>query len=159
MLTQAIHMMDQLIDLSGSPNRVTGFAATSGLRQIDTEDVAAAAMQGKCGAVGVLDATTTRFPTAREKIDIAAEFGSATLERQRLRVWLKDGQIIDVSEDDADTAVHPDYLAHRRLITDMLDAIELGQKPIADGAGSLDVDRLIEAIIRSNESGRTERVL
>ncbi len=158
MLTQAIHLMDQMVDLVGMPDEVTGFAATSRLRQIDTEDVVAGAMRWAGGAVGVMDATTARFPTTGESIDIAAEHGSALLERRRLRVWLRDGQTIDVSEDEADPAVAKDYLAHRRLISDMLDAIEQKREPIADGEASLDVHRLIAAFLRSSSSGTVEKL-
>jgi UDP-N-acetyl-2-amino-2-deoxyglucuronate dehydrogenase len=158
MLTQGIHMMDQLVDLAGCPQRVVGFAATSRLRRIDTEDAVGAALQWTGGAIGVLDATTTRFPTTGEKIDIAAEHGSATLERTRLRAWLKDGRTIDIAEDEADPAVQRDYLAHRRLIVDMLDAIEENRAPGAAGVACLNVHRLIEAILRSSVSGQAEVV-
>lgn len=158
MLTQGIHMMDQLVDLIGCPRRVTGFAATSSLRKIDTEDAVSAALQWRGGAIGVLDATTTRFPTSGEKIDIAAEHGSAALERKRLRVWLKDGRTIDVAEDEADPAVQRDYLAHRRLIEDMLDAMAENRPPGAEGAACLAVHRLIDAILLSSISGKVETV-
>jgi len=158
LLTQAIHVMDQLVALAGPVAAVCGFATTSSLRQIDTEDVVAAALRFPSGAIGVLDATTTSFPGSPERIDIAGRLGSATLERRQLRVWLRDGTVIDEQEDAADPAVQGDHLAHRRLIEDMVDAIERDRQPAANGRTSLVVHRLIEAVLRSAESGRFEPV-
>jgi predicted dehydrogenase len=156
MLTQAIHMMDQMVDLLGAPQSVTAFASTSKLRQIDTEDAVAAALRWTGGAIGVLDATTTRYPTTGEQLDIAAEQGTAVLERTRLRVWLKDGQMIDMSEDPNDPAVAGDYLAHRRLLEDMCEAIEQHRDPLANGEDSMKVHVLIDALLKSASTGQIE---
>jgi UDP-N-acetyl-2-amino-2-deoxyglucuronate dehydrogenase len=158
LLTQAIHVMDQLVALVGPVESVGAFAATSPLRRIDTEDVVAAALRFPSGAIGALDATTTSFPGSPERIDIAGRLGSATLERRQLRVCLRDGTVIDEQEDAMDPAVQGDHLAHRRLIEDMVEAIEQGREPGASGRDGLVVHRLIEAVIRSADSGRFERV-
>jgi predicted dehydrogenase len=142
----------------GPVESVGAFAATSPLRRIDTEDVVAAALRFPSGAIGTLDATTTSFPGSPERIDIAGRLGSATLERRQLRVWLRDGTVIDEQEDATDPAVQGDHLAHRRLIEDMVEAIEQGREPGASGRDGLVVHRLIEAVIRSADSGRFERV-
>ena len=149
LLSQAIHQMDQLVDLFGLPADVAGFHATSPLRAVDTEDVVAAALRWPGGALGTLDATTTAFPTIPERIDLAAEHGSALLERTRLRVSLQDGTTIDEAEDANDPAVAGDFLAHRRLIADMLDAVDGRRAPGASGQSSLLVHRLIDAVLRS----------
>jgi predicted dehydrogenase len=51
-----------------------------------------------------------------------------------------------------------DYLAHRRLIEDMLDALDTGRAPRTDGRGSLHVHRLVDALLRAASSGRVEPV-
>jgi UDP-N-acetyl-2-amino-2-deoxyglucuronate dehydrogenase len=158
LLSQAIHTMDQLVDLFGVPTEVCGFHATSQLRRIDTEDVVAGALRWSNGAVGTLDATTTSFPTIPERIDIAAEHGSATLERTRLRVWLRDGTTIDDEEDAASPAVIGDYLAHRRLIADLLDALDHNRQPSCSGESALGVHRLIDALMRPRAFATAERV-
>jgi len=147
LLTQAIHAMDQMVDLLGVPDSIAGFSSTSALRRIDTEDSVSAAMRWTGGAIGTLDATTTSFPGAGERIEISGTKGSALLERTRLRCWLQDGGTEDVQEDGTDPAVAGDYLAHRRLIDDMLDAIEQDRAPGADGVDALKVHRLIDALL------------
>lgn len=149
LLTQAIHAMDQLMALLGPPQDVKAFAATSPLRRIDTEDVVAAAMRWPSGTIGSLDATTTAFPGSGERIELACPNGSALLERKRLRVWLRDGTNLNAAEDEADPAVQGDYLAHRRLIEDVIAAIERDQEPAASGKNSLAVHRLIDSIMQS----------
>ncbi len=158
LLSQAIHTMDQLVMLLGIPEQVCGFHATSPLRTIDTEDVVAGALRWANGAIGTLDATTTAFPTVPERIDIAAEHGSALLERTRLRVRLRDGTTIDEQEDAELPEVAGDYLAHRRLLADMLDALETGRPPTSDGRTALAVHRLADALLRSGVSGMIERI-
>ena len=153
LLSQAIHTLDQLVDLFGLPADVAGFHATSPLRTLDTEDVVAAALRWPGGALGTLDATTTAFPSVPERIDVAAEHGSARLERTRLRVSLRDGTTLDEAENADDPAVAGDFLAHQRLIADMLDAVDGGRPPGASGRNSLPVHRLIDAVMRAGGAG------
>ena len=158
LLSQAIHTMDQLVDLFGLPSEVVGFAVDSKLRAIDTEDVVAAALRWRNGAVGTLDATTAAFPRQPERIDVACENGSAVLERTRLQAWLHDGTTLDVAEDPADAAVAADYLAHRRLIADVFDAIDGNRPSAVDGVSALGVHRLIDALLRSSNTGRVQAI-
>ena len=152
LLTQSIHVLDQLLDLAGPAAAVTGFCATSPGRGIDTEDVAVGAVRWPGGALGTIDCTTMSYPGTPDRIEIAGTAGSATLERYRLRAWFRDGTEIDEAETGGGDA-RPggrDYLAHRRVIADMLDAIETGRAPVADGRSALHVHRLIDGLLRSN---------
>lgn len=156
LLTQAIHALDQLLDLAGEPEAVCGFHATSPGRGIDTEDVAAGALRWANGAIGVLDCTTANYPGTPERIDIAGTEGSAVLERYRLRAALRDGTVIEAGET-GDAEAHPggrDHLAHRRIIVDMLDALDETRPPQVDGHAALPVHQLIDGLLRSG--GRAE---
>jgi len=62
LLTQAIHTLDLLLHLAGPVAQVAGFARTSPLRPIDTEDIASAALRFANGALGVVDATIVAEP-------------------------------------------------------------------------------------------------
>ncbi len=84
LLTQAIHSIDLLLHLAGPVASVTGFARTSGLRAIDTEDIAACALRFANGAIGAIDATTVARPGFPERIEIAGTRGSAVLAAERL---------------------------------------------------------------------------
>ena len=48
--------------------------------------------------------------------------------------------------------------AHRGVIADFLDALDEGREPAISGREALKVQLLIEALLRSAESGRAEEV-
>ena len=151
LLSQAIHTMDLLLHLVGPHKDVAGFAYTSPLRAIDTEDVAAAAIRFQCGAIGVLDATTVARPGYPERIEIAGTRGSAVLETLQLTVNLADRapEIVGSLQSGGGGAdpMAFDHGPHRAVITEMLDAIEQGRAPSNNVRSALHVQRLIEALL------------
>ena len=151
LLTQAIHSLDLLLHLAGPHKDVAGFAYTSPLRSIDTEDVAAAAIRFQSGAIGVLDATTVARPGYPERIEIAGTRGSAVLETMQLTVNLADrAPEIVGSVQSGGGGADPmafDHGPHRAVITEMLNAIEQKRAPSNNARSALHVQRLIEAVL------------
>lgn len=149
LLTQAIHTMDLLLHLVGPVGEVTGFARNSGLRAIDTEDVAAAAIRFDNGAIGVIDATSVARPGFPERIEIAGTKASAILIGNRLEWYAGDGppEVIDPGSGTGGGAdpMAFDHGPHRALIAEMLDAIAEGRAPSNDARSALHVQRLIES--------------
>lgn len=162
LLTQAIHTLDLLLHLAGPVAEVAGFARTSPLRAIDTEDIAAAALRFASGAIGAVDATTVAEPGFPERIEIAGTGGSALLvaERLELHVEGKPPEILDrgLSGGGGADPMAFDHGPHRAMIAEMLDAIEQGRAPMHDGATGLAVMRLIAAILQSSASGTVVRI-
>ncbi|HEV7263405.1 MAG TPA: Gfo/Idh/MocA family oxidoreductase [Falsiroseomonas sp.] len=157
LLTQAIHTLDLLLHLAGPVAQIGGFARTSSLRPIDTEDIAAAALRFASGAIGALDATTVAEPGFPERIEIAGTGGSAALVAERLELHVKDRpvEILDGSlagGGGADPMAF-DHGPHRAMIAEMVDAIAGGRVPSNAGASGLAVQRVIEALLRSSASG------
>jgi predicted dehydrogenase len=149
LITQAIHTLDLLLHLAGPHQDVTGFAFTSPLRAIDTEDVAAAAVRFRNGAIGTLDATTVARPGYPERIEIAGTKGSAVLETFRL-VINREGREAEVvgSAQSGGGGADPmafDHGPHEAAITEVLDAIEQKREPSNSARSALHVQRLIEA--------------
>ena len=62
LFTQAIHTLDLFQSLAGPIARVAAMARTSPQRKIDTEDIVAAAISFRNGAIGTIDATTVAYP-------------------------------------------------------------------------------------------------
>ncbi|MBL6455237.1 Gfo/Idh/MocA family oxidoreductase [Belnapia sp. T6] len=158
LLTQAIHTLDLLLHLMGPVAEAAAFARTSPLRAIDTEDTVAAALRFANGAIGTLDATTTARPGFPERIEIAGTGGSAMLVAERLELHPEGAspEVIDhgsAGGGGADPMAF-DHGPHRRLLEEMLDAIETGRAPMNSGASALAVQRLIEALLRSAGEGR-----
>lgn len=158
LLTQAIHTLDLLLHLTGPVAEIAGFARTSPLRTIDTEDIAAAALRFANGAVGVLDATTVAEPGFPERIELAGTGGSASLVAERLELHVK-GRPVEVLDRGLAGGGGADPMAfdhgpHRAMIAGMLEAIAQGRAPMNSGASGLEVQRVIAALLDSSASGR-----
>jgi len=162
LLTQSIHTLDVLLDLAGPVRRVSAQCRTSPLRNIDTEDVACAAVEYRNGAVGVIDATTVAYPGYPERIELAGTKGSAVLEAERLTVHRQGHDPLHV---DGSTAggggADPmafSHEPHRRLIEDFVDAVRTDREPQASGRSALAVHALIDAMLASTASGSSVEV-
>ena len=153
LLTQAIHTLDLFLSLAGPVAALSAFHLNSGLRQIDTEDVASAAVRFASGAVGAVDCTSTAYPGYPERIELAGDKGSAVLETEKLRVQLTDGTVIEEgSSGGGGGGADPmafDHAANTRLLADFLDAIDHDRAPRTNGRSALHVHRLIAAMLES----------
>jgi predicted dehydrogenase len=83
LLTQAIHTLDLFLSLAGPVAELSAFHANTGLRAIDTEDVAAATLRFASGAIGTIDATTAAFPGHPEHIELAGDKGAPSSKPTR----------------------------------------------------------------------------
>ncbi|WP_293856360.1 Gfo/Idh/MocA family oxidoreductase [uncultured Alsobacter sp.] len=158
LITQAIHTLDLFQSLAGPITRVAAMAVTSPLRQIDTEDIAAAAIGFANGAIGTIDATTVAYPGFPETIEIACARGTARLASQSLDIWWQDGRH-ERSGNDGGGGGGADPMAfshepHQAVIADWLDALDGGRAPTISGREALRVHTLIETMLESARSGR-----
>jgi predicted dehydrogenase len=157
LLTQAIHTLDLFQSLTGPIAQVAAMAKTSPLRTIDTEDIVAAAVTFKNGAIGTIDATTVAFPGFPEKIELACEKATAVLEAESLAVFYCDGRIVrhDGAESKSGGADPMAFSndAHKALIADFIDAVVQGTEPTVSGREALKVHLLIEALLQSSAVG------
>jgi UDP-N-acetyl-2-amino-2-deoxyglucuronate dehydrogenase len=154
LLTQGIHTLDLMLTLAGPVSEVRGYATTTFMHKMETEDLAVAALKFQNGAFGVIEATTTAYPGFPERIELACEKGGAVLTGTGLSIFRLDGQVIEVEPDrspggtGADPMDFPnDY--HCALIADFLDAIEQKREPKANGTEVLRAHQLIDAILEA----------
>ena len=61
LLTQAIHTLDLMLSFAGVPQEVIGFAATSPIHRMETEDIAVAAIRYANGAIGTVSCHDVRL--------------------------------------------------------------------------------------------------
>lgn len=157
LMTQAIHTLDLFLSFTGMPGRVTGLVATSPLHRMETEDTAAALLQFRGGAIGVIEATTAACPGFAERIALNFTNGTATLEGGAVTGELFDGKKFGFGEKQSTgfgaNIMAFDHGAHRTVIADFLEAIRTGREPEVSGRSALDAQRLIEAIIESARTG------
>lgn len=159
LMNQAIHDLDLLIWLMGPVESVQAMTATR-LRKIETEDVAAAAVQFKSGAIGLIEAATTIYPkNLEESLAIFGETGSAKVSG-RTANFIETWDFEDTTEEDSKEIaerVKEDPLGkpgHQCIIEDMIKAINEERTPIVSGEDGLAPVKLILAILESAETGK-----
>jgi UDP-N-acetyl-2-amino-2-deoxyglucuronate dehydrogenase len=163
LLTQAIHTLDLLISLAGLPEEVCAYATTSPVHRMETEDIVAGGLRYANGAIGTVSATTCAYPGFADQIDIIGTKGTAVIEGTALKAAFHDGTALAIGVEAGPGGAGADPMAfshadHRAVLTDFLDAVESGREPKVSGREALRVHRMIEALLRSAESGRAEKV-
>ncbi|TKT74645.1 Gfo/Idh/MocA family oxidoreductase [Aquamicrobium sp. LC103] len=161
LLTQGIHTLDLLISFAGMPAEVTGYAVTSPVHRMETEDLAAAAIRFDNGAIGTVSATTCAYPGIPDAIELLGTKGTARIEGTSLIAQFHDGTEVRQDDGAAGGGAGADPMAfphdhHRAVLADFLDAIEDDREPGVSGREALKVHRLIDALLRSAETGRRE---
>ena len=79
LMTQGIHTLDLMLSLAGPIAEVRGYATTSSVHRMETEDMVGAAVRYENGAIGTIDATTAAYPGFPERIEIIGEKATASL--------------------------------------------------------------------------------
>jgi predicted dehydrogenase len=158
LMTQGIHTLDLMLSLAGPVVEVMGFARTTPVHRMETEDLVCAAVRFASGAVGVIDATTAAYPGSAERIEIIGTKGTAALAGTELRVQFHDGRREEVAADDSPGGTGADPMAfphdyHLGVWRDFLDAIDGGRPPRVSGAEALAVHRLIDALLDAGATG------
>jgi predicted dehydrogenase len=159
LISQGIHTLDLMLSLAGPIAEVTGFATTTPVHRMETEDMVCAAARFSNGAFGTIDATTAAYPGFLEEIVLTCEKGTAFLRGTELLVQFHDGRRVAIEPDrsvggtGADPMAFPhDY--HRAVMADFADAIRSGREPKVTGEDALKVHRLIDALIETGATGR-----
>ena len=157
LISQAIHTLDLMLHLAGPVASVHALSATTSLHRMEAEDFVAAGVRFASGAVGSIVATTASYPGSAESITLDGALATAVLKAGRLTVNWRDGRREETGEPAA-TGGGADPMAfpcdwHKALIEDFADAIRDDRLPAVTGRGALEVQALIEAMIRSSAEG------
>ncbi len=149
LLTQGIHTLDLFLSLAGEPSKVTSFVTTTPVHKMETEDLVAATVKFKNGAIGTVHATTTAYPGFPERIELIGTKGTALLEGPSLKVALVSGKTFEVKAEGGGTGADPMAFPHdwhRSLLEDFFLSI---REPRVSGEEALKVHRFIDRILRS----------
>jgi UDP-N-acetyl-2-amino-2-deoxyglucuronate dehydrogenase len=158
LMNQGIHYVDLLRWSMGPVAEVTAICATRA-HQVEVEDVAAAAIRFRSGAVGTIVASTAVFPGLAQRLEILGTKGTVLIE---------DGQVVQRSisgesaasvttDVGASAAADPADLgvaAHAAQIADLLQAIDTGREPAITGADGRDALEIVCAVYESATTGR-----
>lgn len=163
LISQGIHTLDLMLSLAGEVAEVTGYATTTPVHRMETEDMVAAAARFANGAFGTIDATTAAYPGFAERIELTCEKGTATLVGTELLVQFHDGRRVAIEPDRSPGGTGADPMAfphdyHRAVMADFVAAIRAGGEPKVTGEEALKVHRLIDALIEAGRAGHPVRV-
>lgn len=157
MLTQAIHIMDLMLSLTGPVAEVTAMAATTGQHDMEAEDFVSAGLRFANGAAGSLLASTASFPGRGEMIVLHCAEGSARLERGQLSIDWRSGATETLGAQTA-SGGGADPMAftsawHMAIIDDFAASLDAGRPPLITAREGLNVHRLIAALEVSARDG------
>lgn len=165
-MNQAIHNVDLLYWFMGDVDEVCGLTATLAHQRIEVEDVGAAVVRFRNGAIGTLEATTSAFPGLLKKTEIHGTTGSVIVEQDDILLWNfadsrpEDDEIRQkFGKGSATTGGASDPKAissvgHQRQFDDFLAALRDGRDPLVDGHQGRKSVELILAIYESSWTGR-----
>lgn len=163
LISQGIHTLDLMLSLVGPITTVTGFATTTSVHRMETEDMVCAAARFANGAFGTIDATTAAYPGFAEEIVVTCEKGTARLRGSEMTVEWHDGRREHIEPDKSAGGTGADPMAfphdyHRAVMADFVEAISTGREPRVTGEEALKVHRLIDALIETGRTGRPVEV-
>jgi predicted dehydrogenase len=162
LMNQGIHGVDLLQYIMGPVKSIVAHTRTL-TRKIEVEDTAAAILEFKNGALGVIQATTSIFPGSPRRFEICGDKGTIALEEGSIVKWDIEGQSPpeDVVVKNALTSSFNDPTnisidGHSRQISDMVDAIKNDRKPLVD---QYEGRKPIEIILGIYESSNTGKIV
>jgi UDP-N-acetyl-2-amino-2-deoxyglucuronate dehydrogenase len=163
LLTQGIHTLDLLLSLAGPAAEVCGYATTSAVHRMETEDLVCAAVRFQSGALGVIEATTAAYPGAPERIELIGSEATAVLTGTALAVAYHDGRHEALAADASAGGTGADPMAfphdyHLAVWRDFLAALDAQRPPRVSGSEALKVHLLIDALLAAGRSDRKVKV-
>ena len=160
LMNQGIHAVDLLIWLAGIPQEVKALAGTLAHAGIEVEDTLTASLRFEHGALGSIECATSCSPGSARRIEICGTRGSATLEEDRITRWEFDAphpDDVELRKKNAETtggsgASDPRAIGiagHKRVIADMIEAVQENRSPAVAGEEGRKSVALIEKIYAS----------
>ena len=148
LINQSVHTIDLLLNFMGPVSEVYGYIASRAHQDIGVEDVGAAALLFKSGALGIIEGSTGAYPGFCTRLDINGEDGTVIIEDSRIVTWkMKDGT---PAPEIVESAVTP----HQRQIADFIEAVRCGGEPAVNGEEARKALEVVLAIYESNRTGR-----
>ena len=162
LINQAIHTLDLLLEVMGEVDSVFGKIKTA-LYPIEGEDLGAALVNFKSGAMGTITAGTSLFPGYPERLEVYGTEGSAILEAGKLVAWNirgKESPLTKTENSSASGSSDPNAIGFELNAAqwkDFLNSIETGNQPEVNGPKSRKSLELIRAIYQSSKEEKLIR--
>lgn len=158
LMNQSIHNIDLLQWTFGPVESVFGYTRTA-MRKIEMEDIGAAVITFKNGALGIIEAASTIYPkNIEETLNVFGETGSVIIGGiavNRIENWEfpnseEEKQQIFASQENDPPDVYG--FGHREVISDMIEAIRQDRTPAIPGEEGRKALEIILAIYKCQET-------
>ncbi len=166
LMNQSIHAIDLLQWFMGPVVSVQAYTGTMGHERIEVEDVAAAIIKFKNGALGVIEGSTAVYPGYLKKIELAGTEGSIVLEESNLKEWNFKDELPEDNEirekfasktDSGGGASDPGAISfrpHQWQFEDFIKSLDSGKKSAVEGDEGRKAVEIILAVYESADKGR-----
>ena len=171
LMNQGIHYIDMIQWVMGGVASVQAQVRTAAHR-IEVEDVATALVEYRCGAIGVIQGSTSFYPGFAERLEVHGRYGSVLIEGDRIRTWEidpsrgEDGSLygrgvvaqptpnlrlaaIEPETEDSPTPQERWIAQHRLQIEDFVRSVADNRDPFITGEIALEPLKVILAIYES----------
>jgi len=157
-MNQSIHNIDLLQWMFGPVESVFGYTETF-MRKIEMEDMGAAVIKFKSGAIGLIEAASTIYPkNIEETLNVFGETGSVIIGGiavNRVEVWEfpeseEEKKAIFAGQESDPPTVYG--YGHRELISNMIQAIREDKDPAIPGEEGRKALEIILAIYKCQET-------
>jgi predicted dehydrogenase len=155
LINQGVHTIDLLLDIMGDAAAVYGQVRTM-VHNIEGEDLAAAIVNFKNGAIGSITGGTSMYPGNPERLEIYGEKGNIILEGGKIIAWNIKGEEdlqvagTDIGGSGASDPMAIDFKLHQGQIKDMVNAIRNNASPMVTGQDAKRSLALILGIYQSS---------
>lgn len=161
LINQAIHTIDLLIWTMGEPERVWAQIDTLG-HDIEVEDVAAAIVRFRNGALGVIQGSTAIYPGLPTRLEVHGLKGTVIVEGDEIKFIKLAEEVPSLKPPVRKTKglkawERPEAVPlenHKRLIKDFAQAVLKDGKPYVDGYEGRRSLEVIRAIYLSSSTGQ-----
>lgn len=159
LINQGIHTIDLLLDIMGDVESVYGQVKTV-VHDIQGEDLGAAILNFKNGAMGTITGGTSLYPGYPERLEVYGEKGSIILEGGKIKAWNVQGEAghEELQANHGSGASDPmaiDFKLHLAQIRDMVEAINEDNAPLVTGEIGRKSLEVILGIYRSSQEKKS----
>ncbi|MCD6564148.1 MAG: Gfo/Idh/MocA family oxidoreductase [Thermoproteales archaeon] len=156
LINQAIHYIDLLIWIMGSPSSLYAHAGAY-THNIEVDDLAVALLKFKNGALGVIQSSTSIYPGLPTRLEIHGDNGTAIIEGEAIKMIAIKGEEIQTTEKKEGLASwsRPEAVPptnHIALIRDFATAIIEDREPKVPGEEGRRSIEVIRAIYYSSKN-------
>lgn len=157
LMNQGVHGIDQMIWLVGDVHSVFAYSSPL-IRDIEVEDTAVAVVRYKNGAYGVIQGTTSVYPSQMSRCEIHGEKGTMIFDENGFSQWKfidSDEEMPQVKPRARSNSGNPADIpndGHFILLDDFVRAVREDRSPMVTGE---DARRSVDLILAIYESART----